>query len=339
MTVWCANNAHGKLPPGKLPARVSNGIGMIKKLVLAAIILGFLGGVLFWFLTEPQRLDPQLVASAGEGDAARGELVFWQGGCAACHAAPGAKDGERLKLAGGLVLKSPFGNFHAPNISMDLDDGIGAWGFIDFANAMQRGISPEGEHYYPAFPYTSYARMQLSDVADLWAFFKTLPEVQGKSPGHELPFPFNIRRSLGGWKLLFFKQGQAVEIADASDAVRRGQYLVEGPGHCGECHTARNLLGGPKMGQWLAGGANPEGQGSIPNITTGEGGVGEWSEKEIASVLADGITPSFDSLGGSMVQVVLNWSHVPQGDRAAVAAYLKAIPAHPNGYPAPATPK
>jgi mono/diheme cytochrome c family protein len=339
MTVWCANNAHGKLPPGKLPARVSNGIGMIKKLVLAAIVLGFLGGVLFWFLTEPQRLDPQLVASAGEGDAARGELVFWQGGCAACHAAPGAKDGERLKLAGGLVLKSPFGNFHAPNISMDLDDGIGAWGFIDFANAMQRGVSPEGEHYYPAFPYTSYARMQLSDIADLWAFFKTLPEVQGKSPGHELPFPFNIRRSLGGWKLLFFKQGPAVEIADASDAVKRGQYLVEGPGHCGECHTARNLLGGPKMGQWLAGGANPEGQGSIPNITTGEGGVGEWSEKEIASVLADGITPSFDSLGGSMVQVVLNWSHVPQGDRAAVAAYLKAIPAHPNGYPAPATPK
>jgi mono/diheme cytochrome c family protein len=312
---------------------------MIKKLAIAAVILAAIGGLLFWVLTEPQRLDPQLVASAGEGDAARGELVFWQGGCAACHAAPGAKDAERLKLVGGLVLKSPFGNFHAPNISMDLDDGIGAWGFIDFANAVQRGVSPDGEHYYPAFPYTSYARMQLSDVADLWAFFKTLPEVQGKAPSHELPFPFNIRRSLGGWKLLFFKQGPAVEIADASDAVKRGQYLVEGAGHCGECHTARNLLGGPKMGQWLAGGANPEGQGNIPNITGGEGGIEKWSEREIASVLADGITPNFDSLGGSMVQVVLNWSHVPEGDRAAVASYLKAIPAHPNGYPAPATPK
>jgi mono/diheme cytochrome c family protein len=309
---------------------------MIKKLVLAAFVLSVLGGVLFWVVTEPQRLDPAEVAKAGDGDVARGELVFWQGGCAACHAAPGSKDAERLKLAGGLALKSPFGDFHAPNISMDLDDGIGAWGFIDFANAMQRGVSPDGEHYYPAFPYTSYSRMKLSDVADLWAFFKTLPEVKGKAPGHALPFPFNIRRSLGGWKLLFFKQGPAVELANASDAVKRGQYLVEGPGHCGECHTGRNLLGGPKMGQWLAGGPSPEGKGNIPNITGGEGGIEKWSEKEIASLLADGITPDFDSVGGSMVQVVLNWAHVPEPDRAAVAAYLKAIPPHPNGYPAPA---
>jgi mono/diheme cytochrome c family protein len=307
---------------------------MIRKLVLAAIALGVIGGVVFWVLTEPRRLDPQLVATAGDGDPVKGELVFWQAGCAACHAAPGAKDAERLQLAGGLVLKSPFGNFHAPNISMDLDDGIGAWGFIDFANAVQRGVSPDGEHYYPAFPYTSYARMQLSDVADLWAFFKTLPEVKGKAPGHELPFPFNIRRTLGGWKLLFFRQGQAVELADASDAVKRGQYLVEGPGHCGECHTPRNLLGGSKFGQWLAGGANPEGKGNIPNITGGEGGISEWSEKEITSALADGITPGFDSLGSSMAQVVLNWAHTPESDRAAVAAYLKAIPQHPNGYPA-----
>ena len=181
--------------------------------------------------------------------------------------------------------------------------------------------------------------MELSDIADLWAYFKTLPEVKGKAPGHELPFPFNIRRTLGGWKLLFFKQGPVLEIANASEAVKRGQYLVEGPGHCGECHTPRNILGGPKLGQWLAGATNPEGKGVIPNITGGEGGVDAWSESELTSLLKDGFTPDFDSVGGSMASVVLNWSHVPDSDRAAVAAYLKAIPAHPNGYPAPVATK
>jgi mono/diheme cytochrome c family protein len=312
---------------------------MIKKLAIAALLLGVIGGLVFWFVTEPQYLDPAVVAKAGEGDTARGELVFWQAGCAACHSAPKAEGDERLKLGGGLILKSPFGNFHAPNISMDIDDGIGAWGFIDFANAMQRGVSPEGEHYYPAFPYVSYARMQLSDIADLWAYFKTLPEVKGVQPDHELPFPFNIRRSLGGWKFLFFKQGPVLEIADASDAVKRGQYLVEGPGHCGECHTPRNLVGGAKLGQWLAGGPNPEGEGIIPNITTGEGGIGAWKDTEITSVLKDGLTPDFDSLGGSMAAVVRNWSHVGDADRAAVAAYLEAIPPHPDGYPAAAPAK
>jgi mono/diheme cytochrome c family protein len=312
---------------------------MIKKLAIAAIILGAIGGLLFWVMTEPQRLDPELVAKAGEGDVVKGELVFWQGGCASCHAAPGAKDADRLKLSGGLTLASPFGDFHAPNISMDLDDGIGAWGFIDFANAMQRGVSPTGEHYYPAFPYSSYARMELSDIADLWAYFKTLPEVRGKAPGHNMPFPFNIRRTLGGWKLLFFKQGPVLEISNASEAVKRGQYLVEGPGHCGECHTPRNILGGSKFSQWLAGATNPEGKGVIPNITIGEGGIAAWSESELTSLLKDGFTPEFDSVGGSMASVVLNWSHAPDSDRAAVAAYLKAIPAHPNGYPAPVASK
>ncbi len=310
---------------------------MITKLAKLAVFLAILGGLLFWWITRPQTLDPAMLAALPAGDATKGEIVFWQAGCASCHAAPGAKDGERLKLAGGVTLKSPFGDFHTPNISMDAADGIGSWDFPAFANAMQRGVSPEGEHYYPAFPYGSYARMEISDIADLFAFMKTLPAVAGVQPDHELPFPFNIRRSLGGWKFLFFEPSPAVDLAGASDAVKRGQYLVEGPGHCGECHTPRNLLGGPKLGQWLAGAPNPEGKGIIPNITGGEGGIEKWSEKEIASVLADGITPDFDSLGGTMTQVVLNWSHVSEEDRAAVAAYLKAIPAHPNGYPAAKT--
>lgn len=307
---------------------------MMSKLAKAAVFSAILGGLVFWFVTRPQTLDTAVLAAAPSGDAVKGEAVFWQSGCASCHAAPKSEGEERKKLVGGLVLKSPFGNFHAPNISMDLKDGIGNWTFDQFANAMMRGVSPEGEHYYPAFPYVSYARMTLGDVADLFAYMKTLPAVAGAQPDHELPFPFNIRRTLGGWKFLFFKQGPAVEIAGAADLVKRGQYLVEGPGHCGECHTPRNLLGGPDNGRWLAGATNPEGEGVIPNITTGEGGIASWDESQLASLLKDGFTPEFDSVGGSMTQVILNWANVSDDDRAAVAAYLKAIPAHPNGYPA-----
>ncbi len=306
---------------------------MLRKLALTALFLALGGGLVFWFITIPKTLDPQAIAATPAGDVARGQSLFWQGGCAACHAAVGAKDAERLKLVGGLVLKSPFGNFHAPNISMDTDDGIGAWDFESFANALQRGVSPKGEHYYPSFPYSSYARMTLSDVSDLYVFMKTLPAVKGKQPDHELPFPFNIRRSLGGWKFLFFNPAPILALAtDASAQVKRGQYLVEGPGHCGECHTPRNLLGGPKFSQWLSGAQNPEGKGFIPNITSGQGGIDAWSEDQIASMLKDGLTPEFDSVGGSMGDVVKNWSHVSDEDRLAVAAYIKAIPKLADGY-------
>ena len=309
---------------------------MFRKLALAVVFLAIVGGLAFWFITTPKTLDPQTIAATPAGDVIRGETLFWQGGCAACHAGVGAKDGERLKLVGSLVLKSPFGNFHVPNISMDTEDGIGAWDFASFANALQRGVSPDGEHYYPSFPYSSYARMTLPDVSDLYAFMKTLPAVRGKQPDHELPFPFNIRRSLGGWKFLFFRPEPVVTLAaDASAQAQRGQYLVEGPGHCGECHTPRNLLGGSKFGQWLSGGPNPEGKGFIPNITSGEGGIDAWSEDQIASMLKDGFNPDFDSVGGSMGDVVLNWSHVSDEDRLAVAAYLKAIPKLADGYVIP----
>lgn len=306
---------------------------MIRKLAVAAVVLAVLGGLVFWFVTRPVVLDGAVLASAPAGDAKRGETVFWQGGCASCHAAPGAKEAERLKLGGGLKLGSPFGDFHAPNISADPQDGIGAWDFPSFANAMQRGVSPEGEHYYPAFPYSSYARMTLADIADLFAFMRTLPAVKGVAPDHELPFPFNIRRMLGGWKMLFFRPQPALALEGASEAVKRGQYLVEGPGHCGECHTPRNALGGPDHSRWLAGAPNPEGKGVIPNITGGDGGIDAWSEGQIASFLKDGFTPDFDSAGDSMTQVVANWAHVDDAERLAIAVYLKAIPKRPNGYP------
>jgi mono/diheme cytochrome c family protein len=305
----------------------------MRKLVVAVVLLVLAAGLAFWVLTMPRRLDAAALAELHPGDAARGERIFWAGGCISCHGRPGAKGDARLELAGGLELKTPFGTFVPPNISPDRTDGIGAWSLEDFANALKRGVSPEGRHYYPAFPYPSYARMKLGDIADLFAFIKTLPPVSSRTPPDQVSFPFSVRRGVGLWKLLYLSDKPVVSLpADAPEKVKDGQYLVEGPGHCGECHTPRSSLGGTRDDLWLAGAVAVEGKGHVPNITPGEGGIGEWSEKDIAYFLESGFTPDFDSVGGAMVDVQEDIAHLPAADREAIAAYLKAVPPHANGY-------
>ncbi|TGQ46819.1 MULTISPECIES: cytochrome c [unclassified Mesorhizobium] len=308
---------------------------LLKKLVGAALVLGGVGAVAGWFLSAPVGLDAETLAQLGPGDAARGKRIFSAGGCTSCHAKPGSKGDARLELAGGLELKTPFGTFVPPNISQDAKDGIGAWTVEDLANAMLKGVSPAGEHFYPAFPYTSYAHMKPADIADLYAFLKTLPAVAGKAPGHKLGFPFNIRRGIGLWKRLYLSSEPVIAFPDGTpDPVTAGRYLVEGPGHCGECHTPRAFTGGTKKSEWLAGAAATEGKGIVPNITPGEGGLSDWSQADIANYLETGFTPDFDTVGGAMVDVQRNMAELAADDRAAIAAYLKAIPPHPNGYPA-----
>lgn len=298
----------------------------VKGLVgLSAIGALGLGG--FLVVTAPARQDASVWAGLGEPDLAHGREVFFAGGCTSCHTPAGSSGDARLILSGGAPIHSPFGTFHAPNISSSPTAGIGAWTLAEFGDAMTRGVGRRGEHLYPSFPYGSYARMTPDDVNDLFGFIKTLPASDAVAPAHELPFPFNIRQSLGGWKFLYFNDQPRVALTDASDMVKRGQYLVEGPGHCGECHTPRDALGGFKSGQWLAGGPNPEGEGTIPNITPGSKSVGAWSAADIASYLETGFTPEFDSAGGTMVEVQKNMAELPASDREAIAAYLKAIPA------------
>ncbi|ESX03775.1 diacylglycerol kinase [Mesorhizobium sp. LSJC268A00] len=305
-----------------------------KKFVGAALVLGVVGAGAGWLLSAPVKLDTDTLAQLGPGDAARGKRIFNAGGCTSCHAKPGSQGDGRLQLVGGLELKAPFGTFVPPNISQDPKDGIGAWTVEDLANAMLKGVSPSGEHFYPAFPYASYARMKPADIADLYAFLKTLPAVAGKAPDNSLTFPFNIRRGLGLWKRLHLSKEPVIAFADGTpDLVLAGRYLVEGPGHCGECHTPRDITGGTRKSQWLAGAAAAEGSGIVPNITSGEGGLGDWSEADIANYLETGFTPDFDSVGGAMVDVQRNMAELPPEDRAAIAAYLKAVPPHPNGYP------
>jgi len=307
----------------------------MRRLLAALIVLAAAGGAVFWFLTIPQRLPEAELAALPAGDATRGARIFWAGGCTSCHAAPNAAASDLPHLPGGLELKTDFGTFVAPNISQHQTDGIGAWSLADLANAMQKGVSPDGRHYYPAFPYTSYARMKLTDIADLYAFMKTLPAVEGEAPANQLGFPFNISRGIGLWKMLNLSSQPVLTLAaDAAPEAKAGQYLVEGPGHCGECHTPRDVTGGTDKSQWLAGAVAAEGEGTVPNITSEGRDVGGWSEGDIAEYLKSGFTPDFDSAGGGMAAVVKNMARLTDDDRAAIAAYLKAVPGRPNGYPA-----
>ncbi len=192
-------------------------------------VLGAAGFGAFLFITAPDRQDPSVWANLGDPDLAHGREVFFAGGCASCHAPAGATGDARLVLSGGAPLKSDFGTFHAPNISSHPEAGIGAWTLAEFGDAMTRGVGREGEHLYPSFPYGSYARMTPKDINDLYGFMKTLPASDAVAPAHELGFPFNQRIVLGGWKFLYFTDAPRVELADASEMVKRGQYLVEGP--------------------------------------------------------------------------------------------------------------
>ncbi|MEX6505910.1 cytochrome c [Jiella sp. M17.18] len=307
---------------------------MLNSILAAVFGVAVIGAGTFELLTIPQRLPASQIAAEGSGDAKRGERIFWAGGCVSCHAPSKAKGEDRLKLGGGDPLVTRFGTFHAPNISPDKADGIGNWTLADFANALQRGVDPKGRHLYPAFPYTSYVHLTKGDVADLWAYLKTLPKVSGKAPADDLPFPLNIRRGIGLWKLAFLGDGSPVIKLppDASQQAHTGQYLVEGPGHCGQCHTPRSFggVGGMEPSQWLAGAPNPEGKGKVPNITPSKAGIGSWSASDIAYFLQSGFTPSFDSVGGSMVEVQENIAKLPDADRQAIAAYLKAVPPQPG---------
>ncbi|WP_149587059.1 cytochrome c [Tabrizicola flagellatus] len=285
------------------------------------VVLGLIAAGGVYVMARPQPLAATAVANL-TGDAAKGELVFWAAGCASCHMAEGAKGEAQLVLSGGQRFPSDFGTFVAPNISQDPEHGIGAWSLLDLANALKRGVSPEGEHYYPALPYASYAKMQMQDVADLYAFLKTLPADPTPSQPHELAFPFSLRETVGVWKLMFLSEDWALP-GNLTPTAARGRYIAEALAHCGECHTPRNLVGGLDTARWLGGAPNPSGQGRIPNITPGKLG---WSAGDIVQYLTTGFTPDYDSVGGHMAHVVENMARLPESDRVAVAEYLLAVP-------------
>lgn len=310
-------------------------------LIVAALVVA--GLVAFWVLTIPATV-PASALPPHTPNLENGRTMFNIGGCASCHAVP-SKDPDkvdRTRLGGGLALPCPFGTFYVPNISPDPKDGIGSWSEADFVSALWDGTAPGGRHLFPAFPYTSYRHMELADVRDLFAFLRTLPPVSGAVRGPDLAFPFNIRRLVGGWNMLFLEGGAFVPDPTKSAQWNRGSYLVNGPGHCAECHSPRNVLGAIIESERFAGGPSPDGNGWVPNITPaglGHSPLGDirWTEQDITSFLGDGMNPAGDFAGGGMADVIRNTSLLSHDDRAAMAAYIVSLPPRQGPTPPPKT--
>jgi len=310
---------------------------MLRKALLALLALAVAGALAFYLLTMPTRVPASALPDHAP-DLAKGKYMFTAGGCAECHAAPLKKcDDLKIKdedeLVGGRCLKTPFGVFHVPNISPDKETGIGNWTTAEFVNAMKHGVAPDGSYLYPAFPYTSYQRMSFEDLIDLKAYLDSMPAVKKEVPPHELGFPFNIRRGIGLFQRLYVDGKTLAADPHASAELNRGAYLVRGAGHCAECHSSRNIIGGIVKDTEFAGAKNLEGKGTVPNITPSDDGIGEWSEEDIAYLLETGNTPDFDVIGETMAPVQENMAKLTPEDRKAIAAYIKSLPPRPDAVP------
>jgi mono/diheme cytochrome c family protein len=308
-------------------------------LIAAGILVAALAVV--WLLTLPATV-PASALPAYTPNVDNGRTMFNAGGCASCHATPAGEPDkmDRTRLGGGLGLKSPFGTFYVPNISPDPSDGIGEWSEANFVTALWKGTSPWGKNLFPAFPYTSYQNMALADMRDLFAYLKTLSPVTGRTRRHDLMFPFNLRRLVGVWKLLFLHDGTFAPDPSQSAQWSRGAYLVNGPGHCAECHSPRNFLGAIVESQRFAGGPSPDGKSFVPNITPA--GLQHWSkddiawsQSDIATFLESGMDPSGDYAGDVMAEVIRNISLLDTADRAAIAAYIVSLPPRQGPKPPP----
>jgi len=280
-------------------------------------------------------IAPLLILAALSGPALaqsdavkRGQYIFTASGCAGCHTDTKNKGAF---LAGGHALKTPFGTYYGPNITPDKTHGIGNWSDEDFIRALREGKAPDGSHYFPVFPYTSFTKMTDQDMRDLKAYLFSVPAVSKPNIPHDISFPFNVRLSMIGWKILFFDEGVFSPDAGKDDVWNRGAYLAQAMVHCGECHTPRNILGATKSDMAYAGTKDgPEGD-LAPNITPdAETGIGKWSHKEIFDVLKIGILPDGDFVGGTMTEVTENMAKLTDDDLNAIATYFKSLPAIQN---------
>ncbi len=288
------------------------------RLVRAGI---FCAGIGFAAFAAPA-VEP---APSGENEAVkRGAYVFHAAGCKACHTDTKKKGPP---LAGGRAIETPFGTFYGPNITPDPVTGIGEWSDGDFIRALRSGISPDGDHYYPVFPYTSFTNMTERDMLDLKAYIFSLPPVEKPNRPHEVKLPFRFRPLLRLWKALHFTPGPFQPDAAKSAALNRGAYLAEALVHCGECHTPRTMTGGLDSAKWMAGTDDgPDGE-IVPNITPDAAtGIGEWDLDDIEFMLETGIRADADMVGSLMAEVVEDGtSRLTASDRRAIALYLKSL--------------
>ncbi len=270
-------------------------------------------------------LGTALGGALAQGDAKRGEYLAKAGGCIGCHT---EEKKDAAAFAGGRALKSPFGTFYGPNITPHPEAGIGRWTEADFVRAMRQGERPDGKNYFPAFPYTSFTKIVDRDLRDLWAYLRTLAPSPRANQEHEMRFPFGWRFLVTFWKWFFFAPGPFTNLPGLSDIANRGAYLVQALGHCGECHTPRNFLGGPKTSRFLAGGKGPDGK-DVANLTPTL--LKKWSDKEVEDILTTGIDPEGDFVAETMGEVVRNTtSQVTPADLKALIAYLRTLAPVPS---------
>lgn len=296
------------------------------RILLGLVALGIVGALAFFLW--PARLEA-VQASAGQptGPALveRGRYLATAGDCVACHSVPGGKP-----YAGGLAFKLPFGTIYSSNITPDRQHGIGGWSDAQFVRAMRHGIDDQGHELYPAFPYTAYANMSTDDLLAIRAYLQTLAPVSAAVEPNRLSFPFNQRYLMRAWKLFNGPQHPLERDASRSPEWNRGAYLVEGPGHCAECHTPRNFLYGLNRSRNYAGAVT---QGwKAYNITSDpEVGIGSWSVEEIAAYLGTGHAPGRGAASGSMAEAVsLSLRHLTPQDLRAMAVYLHSLPPQPG---------
>jgi mono/diheme cytochrome c family protein len=293
----------------------------------AAVVLAGLLLVVAW-IVWPARTDVSLppgVSSASSGMIERGAYMVRVAGCVACHT-DRVRGGERF--AGGRPLETPFGTFHSPNITPDVETGIGKWSDEDFVRAVMLGEGVNGEHLYPVFPYTSYARMRVEDVLAIKAYLFSLEPVRATTPANDVGFPFEWRSLLKAWKLLYLDTSSLSETVVARSAAWvRGRYLVEGPGHCGECHTPRGFLGATHVGRKLEGERHGPDGWSVPALVGPRATeFAQWSQAELETYLETGDTPDFDAAQGPMKEVIQEGTRfLTPEDRRAMAIFLKSL--------------
>jgi len=262
-------------------------------------------------------VDTSLYSSAA---VERGRLVAAVGTCGVCHTAA-----EGPAYAGGLGLDTPFGIVYSTNLTPDVETGIGGWSFAAFDRAMREGIHRDGRHLYPAFPYTSFSRMSDGDMQALYAFLMSQPAVRHRPPQTQLAFPFNLRWLIAGWNLLFLDHRLYQPDLSQTAQWNRGRYLVDGAGHCGACHTARNALGAERSGaeHYLSGGL-AEGW-EAPALNARSQAPLPWTEADLYQYLRSGFSPRHGVAAGPMAPVIADLYALPDTDIRAMADYLSSL--------------
>lgn len=290
-------------------------------LVAVLIATGVAIGV---FLSRPQLLDQNAIPNHVT-DLGNGKRMYDAGGCISCHKP--TKGAKSTLPSGGTPLHTPVGTFYPPNITPDETTGIGKWSDLDFVNAMQRGVSPDGRHYFPAFPYTSYAHMKVTDVLDLKAYLLSLEPVDTSlNKKTDIVASLILRRGMGLWKLLSLDTSAFVANKTQTASWNRGAYLVSGAGHCNECHTPRNLVMGLDFSRRLAGGPHPEGKGKVPSLLKLQARKRFSDVDDLNSALRFGEIMGYEDMSsGGMGDVQSNMSKLPETDTKAIAEYLLSL--------------